>query len=106
MTVMVNSKRYPEVKDTITMQIATLAGLKRVNQPSFSVYPNPIIDEMKIHFSNTNHKTIEIYDLLGNKIFTQRMYSGESINLSSLNKGLYILRLEGLLRYSKVIQKI
>ena len=105
-TVMVNSKRYPEVKDTITMQIATLAGLKRVNQPSLSVYPNPIQDEIKIHFPNTNHKTIEIYDLLGNKILTQRIYSGESINLSSLNKGLYILRLEGLLRYSKVIQKI
>ena len=104
-TVMVNSKRYPEIKDTVTMQIATLASFNSISQPAFYVYPNPVQDKMTIHFSNTNFKIIEIYDLLGNKIFTQQIYSGELINLSNLNKGAYILRLQGLSSYSKVIQK-
>ncbi len=104
-TVSVNSKRYPAFKDTVTMQIATLASFNNISKPAFYVYPNPVQDKMTIHFSNTNFKIIEIYDLLGNKIFTQQIYSGESINLSNLNKGAYILRLQGLLSYSKVIQK-
>ena len=60
---------------------------------------------MTIHFSNTNFEIIEIYDLLGKKIFNKQIYSGELINLSNLNKGAYILRLQGLSSYSKVIQK-
>ena len=104
-TVSVNSKRYPAFKDTVTMQIATLASFNNISKPAFYVYPNPVQDKMTIHFSNTNFKIIEIYDLLGNKIFTQQIYSGELINLSNLNKGAYILRLQGLSSYSKVIQK-
>lgn len=104
-TILVNSKKYPEVKDTLTMQIATLASIKNVNQPAFSIYPNPVQNKMIIHFPNSNYNTIEIYDLLGNMISSQQMLSGESINTSSLNKGVYILRLQGLSNYSKVIQK-
>lgn len=104
-TVSVNSKRYPEFKDTITMQIATLVSFTKITQPDFFVYPNPVKDKMTIRFSNTNSKTIEIYDILGNKIFTQEIYSGESINLSKLTKGTYIIRFQGLSSYSKIIQK-
>ena len=104
-TVSVNSKRYPEFKDTITMQIATLASFTKITQPAIFIYPNPVKDKMTIRFSNTNSKTIEIYDILGNKIFTQEIYSGESINLSKLTNGTYIIRFQGLSIYSKVIQK-
>ena len=104
-TVAVSSKNFPEYKDTVTLEIATLASLEKVNQPTFSIFPNPVQDKMTIRLLNANYKTIEIYDLLGNKVLSQNVFSGESINMSDLNKGVYILRLKGSSSYSKVIQK-
>lgn len=104
-TVMVNSKKYPEAKDTLTMQIATLASLKSFNKTAFSVYPNPIQDEMRIHFSDKSSQNIVLYDILGNKVLSEIIFSGERINTSNLKKGVYILRIVGSSDFSKVIHK-
>lgn len=104
-TVAVSSTKYPENADTVTLEIATLSNIKNINNFNIQVNPNPINDHMIIDFSNDSYKTIVMYDILGNKVFSKQVFSGESINTSNINKGVYIIKIEGLSDFSKVIHK-
>ena len=104
-TVVVTSNNYPNNTDTVTLEIATLSNIKDVNNTFVEVNPNPINNNLTISFNNDSHKIIVIYDILGNKILSKRIYSGESINTTNINKGVYILKIEGLANFSKVIHK-
>jgi len=60
----------------------------------FSIYPNPFTDFLKINSSSV--KKIKILDLNGKLILEHEILSNsESIDLSFLDKGIYLLKLEG-----------
>jgi hypothetical protein len=104
-TVVVSSTKHPENADTVTLEIATLSNIKNINNFNIKVNPNPINNHMFVDFSNDSYKTIVMYDILGNKVFSKQVFSGESINTSDINKGVYIIKIEGLSDFSKVIHK-
>ena len=104
-TVAVSSTKYPENADTVTLEIATLASTKDRNKTNISVNPNPINDYMSVEFPDNSIKTLMVYDILGNIVLTQQVFSGERINTSALMKGVYILKVDGLTDFSKIIHK-
>ena len=57
----------------------------------FAVYPNPVKDVLTINTQEPLQK-IEVADLLGRTVFKQNNVS-KSVDVSSLNKGVYILKL-------------
>jgi hypothetical protein len=101
----VNSTMYPDNVDTVTLEIATLASIKDRNKTNISVNPNPINDYMSVEFPDNSIKTLMVYDILGNIVLTQQVFSGERINTSALMKGVYILKVDGLTDFSKIIHK-
>lgn len=57
-------------------------------------YPNPTSNgEFMIKSSNHNEKSIEIYTLLGQRIYKNLVLDNELINVSYLNSGVYILKI-------------
>ncbi len=76
-------------------------GITSTNEFSFHVSPNPAHDELTIYFTNSEKKKtiIEITDLLGNIITQQELViptinHSIHINLSSLTKGIYFIRVK------------
>jgi plastocyanin len=65
----------------------------------FSIYPNPSRGIFKVEIYNpqyTKNYDLEIYDLLGNKIYTTsqlKQQNSTQIDLSEFPKGLYFVRL-------------
>jgi len=57
----------------------------------FAVYPNPVKDMLHINTQEALQK-IEVADLLGRTVFKQNNVP-KSVDISSLNKGVYILKL-------------
>lgn len=58
-------------------------------------YPNPTSNgEFMIKSSNHNEKSIEIYTLLGQRIYKNLVLNNELINVSYLNSGVYILKIK------------
>ncbi|MBK5283983.1 MAG: T9SS type A sorting domain-containing protein, partial [Bacteroidia bacterium] len=60
----------------------------------FSLYPNPAPDEFRIQCSGLGRiGSITIYDVLGQKVFSQQPAAGSqepiNINISNLNSGVY-----------------
>lgn len=60
---------------------------------SFKVYPNPtLIGEVTITSSNQTTMDIIVYDILGKPVLTQTIQNN-TLNVSNLNTGIYILRI-------------
>jgi hypothetical protein len=64
-------------------------------QNGMSIYPNPSADIFNFSFDNNINGEIFIYDLLGQKVFGEKI-NGQSftINLAHLSKGTYNVRLK------------
>ncbi len=74
------------------------------NEESIAIYPNPTTDE--IHFSlpqNTTIRGVEIFNLLGEKIYSQNHL--HSLSLSGFENGIYLIKIEND-KGSNLIKKI
>lgn len=69
---------------TADIKVNEIAGL--------SVYPNPATDIVTIASNSLATKSVEIFDIVGKKVM-QTQTNG-TINVSGLNKGVYILNIE------------
>lgn len=97
--------------DTLTKQVIVLSssssivdttdsvdgvGIEEYNF-NISVYPNPVVDMLNISFNssdneyNINGIDIKIKDLSGRDIISKTIYDNTTIDMNSLNSGLYIL---------------
>jgi hypothetical protein len=77
----------------VTPQGST-ATVNRDNIEGFTAYPNPVIDKrFTVKTSNSSVKQVNIFNVLGKKVFTQS-FSGlqKTMDVSILNSGIYILK--------------
>jgi len=83
--------------ESVTVTVGGI-GLDEQAKANFNVYPNPASDYFVIEFANTNEETeIMLTDLTGKTVYTYTATSGLEeliIPVSTLSKGLYLLRLE------------
>jgi adenylate kinase family enzyme len=74
-----------EVKQQSKIQESTIEGL--------SLYPNPVTNgRVYIATKNDAEKEIQIFDVLGKKIFQSQLNTRE-LNISSLSPGVYIIKI-------------
>jgi len=62
-------------------------------KPSFNIYPNPAGDLLNINYSGIDDVTFSIVNTMGTMVLSGRIEkgSGNSINVKSLNPGVYII---------------
>ncbi len=58
---------------------------------NFNIFPNPANDKIYFSFSGYFNGTLNIYDLQGKRVLSKRINSN-SIDISTLNKGVYFLQ--------------
>lgn len=65
----------------------------QVENNEFSVYPNPTVDGfVNIISANNDDINVTVYDILGKEVLSSPLYNNR-LNVSSLNTGVYILRI-------------
>lgn len=64
------------------------------NIEDLNIFPNPVSNGKVYIYTRLNlTKRIEIYDVLGKKIFSQTLY-GKELKINDLNPGVYILKIK------------
>ncbi len=74
----------------------TTVGVNEITYlQNMAVYPNPANDKIYIERSNNNAMEVNLFDLLGNKVFTIMTSKNKNteIDVSGINKGVYILKI-------------
>ena len=70
-------------------------GLEDVFIKEFALYPNPVNDYLTVSFQAGGQSVISIFNATGQLIRQFNTTNGNStINVSNLQKGIYILRVE------------
>ncbi|WGK64031.1 T9SS type A sorting domain-containing protein [Croceiramulus getboli] len=93
-----NTQADPETFyiDDLRWEASTLAIEDVEQENQLYVYPNPVVDQIKI-FTTTEIETFEIYDLTGRVILQGGKTAESSVNVidaSSLNSGIYLLTMK------------
>ena len=78
------------------IKIVEGSTLSVANEESFlTVYPNPVVDILTFNNKNKNIKSIKLYNILGNEIFTSKTNTTfGKLNLSHVRAGLYFVVFE------------
>lgn len=90
----------------ITVNLASL-GIKEIESNNLKIYPNPVKDKITISNSADIEK-IELYDLIGQKIFTNSFLTNKiTIDLTNYKSGVYLLKIfsEGKVYANKIIKE-
>jgi uncharacterized repeat protein (TIGR01451 family) len=93
-----------------TIDLLTTISVQTVNA-NLSVYPNPAKEELFISINNLNSSTtsyLEIYNIAGQKMMDQSItQQATKVDLSSLSKGLYLLKtnVEGAVSTVKIVKE-
>jgi hypothetical protein len=85
---------YADINNNkIMLYDLTTASVSKYNTLGITMYPNPSNDFIKIS-GLTNTASYEISNMLGAKVQTGKVSQNENINVRSLNKGMYFVKLE------------
>ncbi len=76
------------------------------NDNEIKIYPNPVNDILNIDFKDNNQKSIVIYSVVGEKIYSEITYNNIQIDFKGFSKGLYLLQIRsGEKSYTRKIVK-
>lgn len=84
-------KGNPETPYIIAL--GSITGIESTNPTQIAIYPNPVSVNLYIDRPQQIVDVVEIIDLSGRVIFRKTDFSDESIPVSGLNKGVYLLKL-------------
>ncbi len=85
------------VTNTCTTEFVPFLGVNAFASDTFEYYPNPTSDIVTFNLKNTSTtiETIEVMDVLGKTLLTKTNHnSNASIDLSSLSKGMYLVKVK------------
>jgi hypothetical protein len=70
------------------------SGISTIEASRITMYPNPVRDEVHLSLpSSFEGGQIDIYNLIGSKVYSQSVDKEKDLDLSSLETGLYIARI-------------
>jgi hypothetical protein len=71
-----------------------LSGIENVaTENSISIYPNPVKNELRIENGELKINNVELFDLTGKIIFNFQFSTINSINVSALPQGIYLVKI-------------
>ncbi|MEO8150357.1 MAG: T9SS type A sorting domain-containing protein, partial [Bacteroidia bacterium] len=85
---------FTPIGDSIVIDTNLVLSAQQIDLSQFiSVYPNPAKDHLKINGGLLNLKTVELFDMMGAKIFSSKPNAHSTeINTQKITQGLYVLR--------------
>jgi endonuclease I/chitodextrinase len=68
-------------------------GIQALSEKEFKIYPNPSNGEFNVIFDDSNSvHSVEIYSLLGQKVFEKQKTASSTISINNLQKGTYLIK--------------
>ena len=75
------------------VEVENILSINDIDEHSVAMYPNPVTDILTID-SNATLQHIGVYSINGAKVFTTEKVINNTIDLSTLTSGMYILKIE------------
>ncbi|GGG45432.1 hypothetical protein GCM10010976_16330 [Bizionia arctica] len=80
-------------------------GIQEFANNSLTIYPNPTSDFINFKGLTSETVNVSVFDVLGKEVLKQSLNSNETLDVSKLQKGLYVLKLDDLNETYKFIKE-
>jgi hypothetical protein len=78
----------------VTTPVNCSTGITETEAGQISIYPNPVRNELKVTLpQNLSNGQIDIYDLIGSKVYSQSLSATKDLDMSALQTGIYVARI-------------
>jgi hypothetical protein len=78
----------------VAVNACTVTGISEVEAARISLYPNPVRNELTVSLpQNLDNGRLDIYNLLGSKVYSQPLNASKDFNVSALEAGIYVARI-------------
>jgi hypothetical protein len=75
--------------------VAPTAAVTKNQIAGFAMYPNPVSNGKFVITSNKGaNKQVGIYSMIGKQVYSKTVKANETIDVSNLNRGIYLLRVK------------
>jgi len=93
------NRKNLELRQGFIQPVLTVKSFHETENKNISVYPNPFssLVFVKVHKEVTGKIELKIVDMAGKPVYVEKIPAEEliQVNLSSLNRGIYILVIQG-----------
>ncbi len=72
--------------------VQTPLGIETNEASTFSFYPNPVTDRISIS-TDSHDFTVTVFDMMGGKVLTKRMFNDNILDVSLLQSGFYLIQI-------------
>lgn len=102
-TIVLDEIRIGNTWQSVTGQPAL--SVSKNNIEGLKIYPNPAKDYITIESKNVKLSSVELYNVLGSKILSQKTLTNNRLNVAGISKGIYMLKVnaEGASTTKKIV---
>ena len=79
---------------TITASFDLTTGIEETSQAGVALYPNPCENSFIVN-AGGEATILYMYDLNGKLVLSQSLQGGSTVDVSSLGKGIYVVKIDG-----------
>ncbi|MBV7268615.1 endonuclease [Winogradskyella luteola] len=94
-TLNINNNSNPSNRvrfDNLSWTCGILSATEFKDQ-NINIFPNPIKSLLNINLKSDVETNVEIYDVLGKRVYTKMINTSKALNLQALKNGIYILKI-------------
>ena len=98
---------YPYIMPKLSCSDCAIIGVEEMEKENISVYPNPATNKFTVNLAGSEKANIEMFNLVGQKVYNCTATEKAEINVSSFRPGIYMLKVSqnGQVYTSKVVVK-
>jgi hypothetical protein len=91
---------------SLDCDVAQLAGIESLVEIQINIFPNPTSHSITIKTEKNMNQSFSIFDQMGREVFKGKLIGTETeVNLSSLSKGIYTLKIDGNYKPSQIVKE-
>ena len=98
---------YPYLLAKISCDNCEIVNVPEIEKTNPTVYPNPATNNFTINLGNDEKANIQLFNIVGQQVYSETITSSAQVNVSNLNSGVYMLKISqnGKVYTTKVIVK-
>lgn len=94
---------YPRMFVKVSCADCAYVNVEDMEKENITVYPNPASNNITINTGSEERALVEMYNLVGQKVYSENVVGTTTINVSNMKAGVYMLRVNN--HTTKVVVK-
>jgi hypothetical protein len=90
----------------VSFNTLTVGNQTSFTEESIKVYPNPFTNELFVHVGSNKELKVVLCDILGKELSSNTIRGTQKLNMNTLSRGVYYLKIQEFQKYIKVIKEL